>query len=106
MPTLPDRAFPKRDLGGMTPSHAINRTSMHQNLSDPEYHIRRPPHPRSCFFKQTVLEGQIGDDLFQSLSLPAQALHLVGGGRARRVAGEPALAGLQERPINNNCDQP
>ena len=48
------------------------------------------------FFEQAVLEGEVGDDLLQGLCLAAEILHLVGGRSARRVAGKPSLAGLQE----------
>ena len=49
-----------------------------------------------AFFKQSVFEGEVGDDLLQGLRLAAKILHLVGGRGARRVAGEPPLAGLKE----------
>ena len=48
------------------------------------------------FFEQSVFEGEIGHDLLQRLRLAAEILHLVGGRGARRVAGKPPLAGLQE----------
>ena len=54
------------------------------------------PIPDHAFFEQPVFEGEIGHDLFQRLRLPAKVLHLVGGCGARRVAGEPLLAGFQE----------
>src|SRR6516225_1594004 len=65
-------------------------------LSDAEYFMPRLPHHRSCFFEQSVFEGEVGDDLLQGLCLPAEILHLVGGRSARRVTGKPSLAGLQE----------
>jgi hypothetical protein len=48
------------------------------------------------FFEQSVFEGEIGHDLLQRLRLATMILHLVGGRGARRVAGKPFLAGLQE----------
>src|SRR5918993_3001886 len=54
------------------------------------------PHPRSCFFQQTVLQGEIGHDLLQRLGLTAQVLDLIGRCGTRRVAREPLLAGLEE----------
>src|SRR5215210_2674554 len=65
-------------------------------FSDAAYLMRRPPHPRSCFFEQAVLEGQIGHDLLQGAGLATEILDLVGGGGSRRVADEPLLAGFQE----------
>ena len=47
-------------------------------------------------FEQAVFEGEIGDDLLQRLRLAAEIRHLVGGRGARRVAGKPPFAGLQE----------
>src|SRR5271154_2950053 len=65
-------------------------------LSDAEYLMPRLPHPRSCFFEQSVFEGEIGDDLLQGLRLAPKILHLVRGRSARRVAGEPPFTGLKE----------
>src|ERR1700733_822135 len=65
-------------------------------LSDGEYLMLRLPHPRSCFFEQSVFEGEIGHDLLQCLCFAAEILHLVGGRGASCVAGESPLAGLQE----------
>ena len=62
----------------------------------------RLPHPRLCFFKQSVFEGEIGHDFFQRLRLSTKVLHLVPRSctssevAARRVTGKPFLAGLQE----------
>jgi len=52
--------------------------------------------PRHAFFEQTVLEGQVGHDLLQGGGLPTQVFHLVRGGGARRISGEPLLAGFEE----------
>ncbi len=58
--------------------------------------MRRRPHPLSCFFKQTVLQRQIGNALLQGAGFTAQILHLVGGGGTGGVTGQPALARLHE----------
>src|SRR5450631_4140030 len=65
-------------------------------FSDAGYLMPRPPHPRSCFFEQTVFQRQFGHDLLQGAGLTAQILYLVRGRRACRVAGEPLLSGLEE----------
>jgi hypothetical protein len=54
-----------------------------------------PPHPRSCFFKQSQFERLFGDDLLQLLGLPAKAPDIIGGGGPSRILGKPALASLQ-----------
>jgi hypothetical protein len=50
----------------------------------------------SCRRRQ--LQRLFGDDL---LEIACAALHLVAGGRPRRIAGKPLLAGFQEllRPV-------
>jgi hypothetical protein len=58
--------------------------------------MRRPPHPPARFFEQTVFQGELGHDLLQGAGLPTQVLHLVRGGRPRRIAGQPFLAGFQK----------
>src|SRR5919205_3695450 len=65
-------------------------------FSDAGYLMRRPPHPRSCFFEQAVLEGEIGHHLLEGGSLPAQAPDLVRGGLPGGIARQALLAGLQE----------
>src|ERR1700727_600590 len=65
-------------------------------LSDAEYLMPRLPHPRSCFFEQSVFEGEIGHDLLQRLRFAAEILHLVGSRGARRVAGKPPFTRLKE----------
>src|ERR1035438_4855954 len=54
------------------------------------------PIPAHAFFKQAVLQGEIGHDLLQSCGLTTKVLHLAGRRGASRVARQPALAGLQE----------
>jgi len=56
----------------------------------------RSPIPDHAFFEQAVLKGQVGHNLLQGDGLPAQILHLVRRGSARRITGEPLLAGFQE----------
>src|SRR5882672_4771158 len=65
-------------------------------FSDAVYLMPRLPHPRSCFFKQAVLQGEIGHDLLQGGGLTTKVLHLAGRCGPRRVARQPTLAGLQE----------
>src|SRR4029077_12597656 len=65
-------------------------------LSDAEYLMPRLPIRDHAFFKQSVFEGEVGDDLLQGLRLAAKILHLVGGRGARRVAGKPPFTGLKE----------
>jgi hypothetical protein len=49
---------------------------MISTFSKAGYLIRRSPQPRSCIFQQSVLEGEIDDDLFQRGGLGAQVFHL------------------------------
>src|SRR6266513_436597 len=65
-------------------------------FSEAGYLMPRPPHPRSCFFKQAVLQGEIGHDFLQGGGLTTKVLHLAGCRGAGRVARQPALAGLEE----------
>src|SRR5262249_21583296 len=65
-------------------------------FSDAGYLMPRPPHPRSCFFEQAVLQGEVGHNLLQGSSATTEILHLAGGRGTRRVARQPALAGLEE----------
>ena len=51
---------------------------------------------RAIRFEQAVFQGQLGHDLLQHLCLAAQLLHFIGGRRARRVTGQPALARVEE----------
>src|SRR5450631_2406340 len=54
------------------------------------------PIPAHAFFKQAVLQGEIGHDLLQGCGLTTKVLHLAGRCGAGRVARQPAFAGLQE----------
>src|ERR1700691_6644447 len=65
-------------------------------FSDAGYLMPRPPIPAHTFFKQTVLQGQIGHYLLPCGGLTTKILHLAGRRGAGRVARQPALAGLQE----------
>src|SRR5262249_47844881 len=67
-------------------------------FSDAGYLMPRPPHPRSCFFKQAVLQGEIGHHLLQGGGFTTKVLHLAGRRGAGGVARQPALARLPELP--------
>src|SRR6185436_14750722 len=54
------------------------------------------PIPAHAFFKQAVLQGEIGHDLLQGRGLTTKVLHLAGRRGAGRVARQPPRAGLQE----------
>ena len=49
-----------------------------------------------AFFKQTVFQREIGDAFLQGASFTAQILDLIGGGGARGIARQVALAGFHE----------
>src|SRR5665213_2911856 len=49
-----------------------------------------------AFFEQTVLQGELGNDLLERGGLLAQALDVVGAGGTGGVACKPALASLHE----------
>ena len=55
------------------------------------------PIPDHAFFEQPQFECLLGDNLLQVLRLAPELLDLIGRRGPRRVAGEPALAGLQLR---------
>ena len=59
-------------------------------------HARSSPSRDHAFFEQAVLERHLGQRLFELTGLGTQTLDLVGGRLAGGVAGEAALAGLQE----------
>lgn len=69
---------------------------MISSFSDAGYLIRRPPHPRSCFFEQPQFEGLLRENLLQIAGLAAQVLDLGRGRRSRRVARQAFLPGLEE----------
>ena len=54
------------------------------------------PIRNDAFFKQTVLEREVGNALLQRAGLPAQILDLVGGSGTGGVTSQPAFAGLEE----------
>ena len=54
------------------------------------------PIPDHAFFEQPQFERLLGDNFFQVLRLAPELLDLIGRRGPRHVAGEPALAGLQE----------
>src|SRR3974390_3372420 len=54
------------------------------------------PIPDHAFFGQPQFECLLGDNLLQARRLAPELLDLIGRRGPRRVAGEPALAGLQE----------
>ena len=54
------------------------------------------PIPDHAFFEQPQFECLLGDNLLQVLRLAPELLDLIGRRGPRRVADEPALAGLQE----------
>jgi hypothetical protein len=74
---------------------------MISSFSEAGYLIRRRPHPDHAFFEQPQFQRLFGHDLFQVMGLATQMLDLVDGGRTRRVAGQPLLAGFEEllRPV-------
>src|SRR4029450_8135249 len=74
----------------------VSTSRMISTFSAAGYLMPRLPHPRSFFFQQTVLQGELGHDLLQRLGLPAQVLDLIGRRGTRRVAREPLLARLEE----------
>jgi hypothetical protein len=59
------------------------------------------PIPAHAFFKQAVLQGEIGHDLLQGGGFTTKVLHLAGRRGAGRVARQPALAGLKESSVKN-----
>jgi hypothetical protein len=69
---------------------------MISSFSAAGYLIRRPPHPPSRFFEQTVLQGQIGDRLLERRGLTPKIVDLVRGGGPSRIASQSLLASLQE----------
>src|SRR3954452_24546345 len=79
-----------------TGSGDVSTVPMISSFSDAGYLMPRPPHRDHAFFEQAVLQRRLGECLLELTRLDAQRLHLVRGGIARRVAGEPTLAGFQE----------
>jgi hypothetical protein len=52
--------------------------------------------PFLCFFKQPVLKHLLGKGFLEIMRLRTQRLHLITGGRARRVSSKTFLACFQE----------
>jgi hypothetical protein len=77
-------------------------SSMISAFSDAGYLTPRSPHPRSNFFEQAVLQGQISHDLFEGGGLTTKILHLAGRRGTRRVP--PASRRLPAS--RNSLDQP
>src|SRR3954466_5185689 len=75
---------------------------MISSFSAAGYLIRRPPHPPSRFFENTVFQGQIGNHLLERHGLATQIVDRVRGGGRSRIASQALLASLQEvfRPAN------
>ena len=69
---------------------------MMSSFSEAGYLNLRRPHPRSCFFEQAVLKGQIGNALIQGTRFTAQVLQIATGRCTRSVASKPALASFHE----------
>jgi type IV secretion system protein VirB9 len=66
-------------------------------FSDAGYLMPCPPQPRSNFFEQTVLQGEVGNHLLQFGGFPAKILDLAGRGGAGRVENANAAARVQPR---------
>jgi integrase len=64
---------------------------MISSFSDAGYLIRRRPHPRSCYFEQTVLERQVGHTFLPGTGFAAQVLHLAAGRGTSRVTRQARL---------------
>src|SRR3712207_6097910 len=69
---------------------------MISSFSEAGYLMPRPPQPRSCFFEQPVLQGEVSHDLLQRAGLPAQGPDLIRGRLPSGVSRQALLAGLQE----------
>jgi hypothetical protein len=69
---------------------------MISNVSNAEYLMKRPPHPRECFFEQAIFDQDLSQGLLELASLSLELLDLVRGRLTCRVASEPFLARLQE----------
>src|SRR5690606_23713745 len=69
---------------------------MISSFSDTGYLILARPHPRSCFFKQTVFQRQVGNAFLERTSLSAQILDLITGRSTSSIARQSALAGFHE----------
>ena len=68
----------------------------HKISDSPGYLIPRLPHPRSCFFKQAVFQGEVRHKDLHVPHLAAESRHLAGGRSSGGVSGQAAFAGLEE----------
>src|SRR3712207_1763290 len=69
---------------------------MISSFSEAGYLMPRPPQPRSCFFEQPVLQGEVRYDLLQRAGLSAQGPDLIGGRLPSGVPRQALLAGFQK----------
>src|SRR5664280_2792012 len=88
--------MPKRSRVRRTGRSDCSTSRMISSFSVAGYLMRRRPHPRSCFFKQTVFQERLSQRFFQLPELSADILHLVRGSVAGGIAGKPLLACLEE----------
>src|SRR5436309_8125517 len=79
-----------------TDSGEVSTVRMISSFSDADISCDILPIREHAFFKQAVLQRRFGQRLLQLARLGPQRFDLVGRRLARRIAGEPALAGLQE----------
>src|SRR3954447_11850621 len=70
--------------------------SMISAFSDADISCLVLPIPVHAFFKQAVLQGEVGHDFLQGDGFSTKILHLAGGRGTGRVACQAALAGLEE----------
>ena len=101
-----DRTSGRRSPGGMPSLSSVRRAGRCDLLDQPDdlellgcgvSHASSLPIPDHAFFEQAVLQGQIGHDLLQRLRPRRRSSFTSRAGRrARRVAGQPPLAGLEE----------
>ena len=69
---------------------------MISSFSEAGYLIPRPSHPRSCFFEQTVLKGQVSHNLLQSGRFRAQFLNLRRCRLTLRIPSQALFARFEE----------
>jgi hypothetical protein len=69
---------------------------MISSFSDVGYLMRLLPQPRSRFFKHTVFQSKIGNQLFHVAHFVAKVFDFPSAGGAFRIASQPAFAGLEE----------
>ena len=69
---------------------------MTSSFSEAGYLIPRAPHPRSCFFEQTVLKRQVGHNLLQGQCLGSKFLNLGCRCLTGGVTRQPVLPSFEE----------